>query len=178
MLPLWKIKDYRVAISYYFIKICFFSGPETLERHQSCCFISRSKRVNYTSLLVKKIKDYRVVILFIKFICSFRDFKRKERQYFIVFVGFISRSKRVNYKFQNYKKKSAKKFKNLPNFGAPSAPFFPSLVELVLLVVESVGDGCRFLIVTVFGAELQFGSHSNDITCNASSSVVTFILFK
>lgn len=33
------------------------------------------------------------------------------------------------------------------------APFLPSLALDVLLVVESVGEGCRFRIITVFGAD-------------------------
>lgn len=81
-----------------------------------------------------------------------------------------------------------------PNFGGPpwceftmplALPpmlpiwiFFPSLVELVELVVDSVGDGCRFRMVTVFGAEPPLCSHSSDSWCRLSSSVITFMLFK
>lgn len=54
----------------------------------------------------------------------------------------------------------------------------PSLVELVELVVDSVGDGCRLRIVTVFGAEPPLGSHSSDNSCSLSSSVITLMLFK
>lgn len=59
-----------------------------------------------------------------------------------------------------------------PNFGGPPIAlaiippaiwtFLPSLVELVELVVDKVGDGCRFRIVTVFGADPPLCSHSND----------------
>jgi hypothetical protein len=49
---------------------------------------------------------------------------------------------------------------NSPNL-VPAIPFFPSLVLLVLLVVERVGEGCRFLTGTELGA-LPDGSHSND----------------
>lgn len=78
----------------------------------------------------------------------------------------------------------------MPNFGPTIPPFLPSLVELVLLVVDKVGDGWRFLIVTEFGAEppplpllppappplllpVPLGSHSNESECSASSSVMT-----
>lgn len=60
----------------------------------------------------------------------------------------------------------------------PNCTFLPSLVELVELVVDNVGDGWRLRIVTVFGAEPPLGSHSNDNWCRLSSSVITLMLFK
>ena len=65
---------------------------------------------------------------------------------------------------------------NSPNL-VLAIPFFPSLALLVLLVVESVGEGCRFLTGTELGA-LPDGSHSSDKLWSLSSSVITRMLFR